>query len=157
MSKKIVILFGEMGAGKNYWGNFLMTFRNTTSKFFDGDKAIPPEMAKRVAKFQSLTREMIHAYVHDHLAPAIVEQAEASNAQVLYVAQALYFNTDRLFLRDYLTALGYQVSFARIKPPFWRNMLQLFSRKRGFMWVIYWLMSKPHFEEPDFKCFVFTA
>lgn len=149
--KTIVILFGEMGAGKNYHGERLS--RMTGFTFFDGDTVISPEMAKKISNFQPLPREMIESYV-THLANEIADRGEDESVRGLIVAQALYMNDDRLYLQYFLRCLGFNVKFYWIKTPFWRNLKQIFSRKNGFRWVFYWLMNKPFFQKPTHKYFV---
>jgi gluconate kinase len=141
--KEITILFGEMGGGKNYWGEIIANTMNVP--FFDGDDVVTPEMLERVKGFKSLTREMIIRYVNG-LANVIADKAEQSNG--LVVAQALYLDEDRLFLQKFLQCLGYRVRFIWIKTSFWRNLKQIYSRKSGLRWVFYWLMNKPFFQPP---------
>lgn len=141
--KKIIILFGEMGAGKNYWGEKLA--KEFGYSFFDGDTVVTPEMLERVSKFKSLTRDMITKYVN-HLANEIADRAAESTG--LIVAQALYSDQDRQFLKTFLQCLDYDVSFKWIRAPFWRNFKQIYSRPNGFRWVLYWLMNKPFFQKP---------
>ncbi len=150
--KEIKILFGEMGAGKNYWGEFLTKRinedRNVNYVFLDGDTVATPEMLARVGKFKPLTREMIEDFINV-LLMAIMDRAKPADG--LVVAQALYFDEDRDFLEMLLSSLGYKVEFYWVKPPFWRNLVQLFSRKNGIRWIIYWLMNKPFFQKPTHK------
>lgn len=150
-NKTIVILFGEMGGGKNYHGERLS--RMTGFPFFDGDTVVTPEMAEKVSNFRPLTREMILSYV-SRLANEIADRAEVEDVPGLIVAQALYINDDRLFLKEFLRCLGFNVKFYWIKTPFWRNLKQIFSRKNGFRWVLYWLMNKPFFQKPTHEYIV---
>lgn len=141
----IVILFGEMGGGKNYHGTLLA--KHTGANFLDGDTVAPPAMVEKVVNFQPLSREMVFDYIHNHLAKAIVEKANNSPAG-LFVAQALYLNEDRLLLQETLENMGFIVDFVWIKPPFWQNLKQLLTRPKGWRWVIYWLMNKFFFQKP---------
>lgn len=141
--KEIIILFGEMGGGKNYHGERLSFIFNLP--FFDGDDVVTPEMIERVSNFKGLTREMIINYVNV-LANTIADKANESNG--LVVAQALYFDEDRLFLKKFLECLGFTVRFFWVRTTFWRNLKQIYSRKNGLRWVIYWLMNKPFFQKP---------
>lgn len=143
--KNITILFGEMGGGKNYHGEIIANETNTP--FFDGDEVVTPEMLERVKNFKSITRAMIINYVNV-LANAIADRAEPNG---LIVAQALYFDEDRLFLKKFLECLGYHVTFVWVKTSFWRNLKQIYSRKNGLRWVIFWLMNKPFFQKPTHK------
>lgn len=141
--KEIIILFGEMGAGKNYWGERFAQDLDYT--FFDGDDVVTPEMLAQVVKFKPLTREMIIKYVN-HLANEIANRAE--QAPGLVVAQALYFDEDRKFLELFLRSLGYNVRFKWIRPPFVRHLKQLYSRPNGWRWILYWLSFTFWFQKP---------
>lgn len=144
MSKDIKILFGEMGGGKNYWGEKIAQDNGYT--FLDGDTLATPEMINRVSQFKSMTRKMIIEYI-DKLTIAISEQARQAN-NGLVVAQALYFDEDRKIMRYALTHVGFNVQFIWVKTPFWRNLNQIFSRPEGFKWSLYWLANKPFFQKP---------
>lgn len=144
--QNIVILFGEMGSGKNYHGEKIAKEYGYT--FFDGDTVVPSEMLEKVSKFEPLTREMVKDYV-SNLASEIIVEAKTSNG--LVVAQALYFDEDRKFLNTLLTAHGYKVEFRWVRTPFWRNLKQIYSRNNGLRWVIYWLTNKPFFQKPTHK------
>jgi gluconate kinase len=143
----ITILFGEMGAGKNYWGELLAKEENAT--FFDGDTVATEEMRDRVAKFYPLNKQIIEEYINVLLAAIVMKADDLGN---LVVAQALYNNDDRLFIEEMLRGEGFKVYFVWIQTSFWRNLKQLYSRPRGFWWVIYWLMNKPYFEKPTHRC-----
>lgn len=145
--KEIIFLFGEMGCGKNYWGEILSNKHGYA--FLDGDTLATPEMIARVSKFKSLTKELIEAFV-DNMAIEISERM--SDVTGMVVAQALYMKEDRDFLKLMLGALGYKVSFVWVKVPFLQNMVQIYSRPRGFLWVLYWLFNKPFFQKPDKNC-----
>lgn len=147
--KEVTILFGEMGGGKNYHGERLSFILNLP--FFDGDEVVTSEMLEKVTKFKPLTREMIINYVNV-LANAIADRAEPNG---LIVAQALYFDEDRLFLQKFLSCLGYKVKFIWIKTPFWRNLKQIYSRKNGLRWSIFWLLNKPYFQKPTHEHDIF--
>jgi len=138
----VIILFGEMGAGKNYWGSYLSKLNDMP--FFDGDDVITPEMAERVSKFQALTPEIIGAYIED----LIYDISYRATEKGLIVAQALYSDDNRKLIYSLLTQQGFNVQFYWIKTSFWRNLKQLFSRPRGLRWIVYWLMNKPYFEKP---------
>ena len=139
--KTVYILFGEMGSGKNYHGEKLSM--NMGVEFLDGDTLLPEEMIERVSTFKPLSPEMIDNYITNHLAPAILNRSE------LVLAQALYMDKHRLFLRDFLEDQGYTVVFYWVKPKFWNNLKQIYSRPKGFKWVLYWLMNKPFFQKPS--------
>lgn len=152
MMKKIKILFGEMGGGKNFWGeNFS---RSTGLPFFDGDTVVTSEMVERVSKFKPLTRDMIHNYIRV-LVNEIADRAEASS-EGLIVAQALYNDSDRIFIREFLKALGFEVELYWVKASIWNNLKQIYSRKNGLRWVLYWLMNKPFFQKPTHTHYIQT-
>jgi gluconate kinase len=139
----IFILFGEMGSGKNFWGERFA--KDKGYLFFDGDTVVSPEMKERVSKFKPLTRRMVIDYI-DHLTMEIVAKARASTG--LVVAQALYFDKDRRFLKYVLSTLGFNVIFYWVRPTFWNNLKQIYSRPNGLRWVLYWLINKPFFQKP---------
>ncbi len=142
--KHIIILFGEMGCGKNYWGERIA--KDLGYVFYDGDLAAPPEIVEKVSRFEALNRELILRFVRE-LCTVIIEKAPATE-RGLVVAQALYFDQDRKYVSDLLTGLGYQVTFQWVRPPFWRNLRQIYSRPQGTLWVWYWLRNKSWFEKP---------
>jgi gluconate kinase len=141
--KEIIILFGEMGAGKNYHGERLAQCKGYS--FYDGDLSATPEMIEKVSQFKSLSRTIIFHFVN-RLCANIIEKASLSNG--LVVAQALYFDEDRKYLQYTLSRLGYTVRFKWIKPSLWRNLKQIYSRPQGGKWAQYWLMNKFWFEKP---------
>ena len=141
--KNVIILFGEMGGGKNFWGERMAQDLGYT--FFDGDTVVTQEILERVQNFKALNREMVERYI-DHLCEEIANRIEA--APGLVVAQALYFDEDRKALGLFLRSLGYNVRFKWVRPTFWRNLKQIYSRDNGFRWVLYWLMNKPWFQKP---------
>lgn len=143
MKKKITILFGEMGTGKTHWGKIIAA--EYFLPFFDGDDVVTKEMIERVSKFKPMTKEMIDDYVKNHLAPAILERASEHG---LIVAQALYLNEHRLFLKTYLESRGCEVKFYWIRVPWLQNIEQLWFRPKGYRWIFYWLLNKPFFEKP---------
>jgi hypothetical protein len=72
----------------------------------------------------------------------------ASISPGIVVAQALYLDEDRKWIEWFFTQLGYSVKFVWVKPPFLRNLKQIYSRPKGLRWVLYWLMNKPWFQKP---------
>ncbi len=141
--KNIIVLFGEMGCGKNYWG--ARVAQEMGYVFYDGDLAAPPEVVEKVSRFKLLDRELILDFVHQ-LCLVIIDKVPATNGIV--VAQALYFDQDRKYIKEELGRLGYHVSFQWVRPPFWRNLKQIYSRPDGFRWVVYWLRNKRWFQKP---------
>jgi len=144
--KRIMIVFGEMGAGKNYWGEKLAKTFNL--EFFDGDTVAPPELMERVSTFKPLPRSMLSNYIHETLTPEILKRAAASERGIV-VAQALYLNIDRNILLKYLRSFSFDVGFYWVQTSVWRNIRQLLTRKNGGRWVAYYLMNKPWFEKPN--------
>jgi gluconate kinase len=142
--KNIMILFGEMGAGKSYSGKLIAKEMDLT--FFDGDTVASSQMIEKVSKFRPLTREMVANFVDTLLQEIEKRASQAPGA--LVVAQALYFDQDRVRIYKRLTELGYRVRFYWIKPRFWRNLSQLWSRPKGLQWIWYWLINKPFFQKP---------
>lgn len=139
----LVIMFvGEMGSGKNYWGE--KWSRELDIPFFDGDSVITPEMAERVKNFKGLTPELIDDYVYNHLGPAIFLLAEEDH---LIVAQALYLEKHRAWLVRQLEERGHRVRLIHLATPFFQNMAQLWSRDNGLKWILYWLLNKPFFQK----------
>lgn len=141
--KNIIILFGEMGSGKNYWGEQIARDMNYT--FYDGDLAAPQEVIEKISRFKPLNRELVFHFVNQ-LCETIIEKAPA--AKGLVVGQALYFDEDRKYVAKMLGNLGYNVTFRWVRPPFWRNMKQIYSRPNGSKWVLYWLRNKRWFQKP---------
>lgn len=142
---KVVILFGEMGAGKNYHGSRIAAERKLS--FLDGDTVMPPEMAERVKAFKPLSGPMLAEFIHHHLLMAIIDKARGTRGVV--VAQALYRRFNRSRLESQLGLMGYDPEFIHIKVPFMQNLRQLWSRPKGHLWVAYWLMNKPFFQHPE--------
>jgi gluconate kinase len=143
--KEIIILFGEMGSGKNYHGEKLAKEKGYL--FFDGDDALTSEMRDRVNKFKPISREMILHFISDLLS-VIIEKSNDTDTG-LVVSQALYFDEDRTFIEYVLRRMGFTVNFKWVKVPFVQNFKQIYSRPKGFRWALYWLMSKPWFQEPS--------
>jgi gluconate kinase len=143
VSGSVLILYGEMGAGKTFWGQKLA--RVCKAAFLDGDDVISAAMLERTKNFKPISKKTLDDYVQNHLAPAIIVRCGLDND--LIVAQALYLREHRDFLKQHLLSKGYdQVEFIRIEAPFWRNLKQLWARPQGLRWVWYWLLNKPFFQ-----------
>ncbi len=138
--KEVIIIVGEMGCGKTYYGTRIA--KNMNTDFFDGDDVVTPAMQEKVSNFRPLTKVLVDTYVKENLAPAILERCKGH----LIVAQALYLKEHRDFIEAYLKENGCKVTYWYIYCPFWQNLKQLWSRPKGFRWVIYWLMNKPFFQ-----------
>lgn len=143
--KVLTILFGEMGGGKNYWGETMHRWF-PEYPFFDGDTVVPPEMATSVYKFQPLSRRTIKDYINILIAET-EKRLEVSEKGIL-MAQALYFDEDRIDIKKYFETLGYRVIMYWIKPSWWQNLWQILKRPKGIRWAIYWAFNKPYFQIP---------
>lgn len=143
--KTVILLFGEMGAGKSYWGKQIAAER-ANIKFIEGDLYVPVEMSERIARMLPPTKDQIEELIRDLLG-AVDEYLEIYDGVV--VSQALYRNLHREFMIDYWLGKGYEVHPIWVKVGFWQNLRQLWKRERGGLkWVLYWLMNKPFFEKP---------
>jgi dephospho-CoA kinase len=137
---KVIILFGEMGAGKTYAGKLAAEYGHD---FFDGDDVVPPAMRECVKAFKPIPITVLDDFVYEHLAPAILERCKDND---LFVAQALYRIEHRRYLKQVLTMNGIRVKFFEVKVPFMQNLKQLWRRDQGWRWVCYWLMNKPFYQ-----------
>lgn len=142
--KEIIICFGEMGSGKSYWAKQIA--KDLGYDFFEGDDAVPSEMAAKVSAFKFIPREMIEDFVW--ILSTHISHHTALSEKGLVVSQALYTNKDRLLLKSILEKHGYKITFYWIRTTFFKNLTQICHRPRGFRWALYWLMSKPWFEKP---------
>lgn len=145
MKKKVIILFGEMGAGKNYHGERLAYSEGLT--FLDGDNCVSGRMLAKVVKFKPIPRDILLDYIDNHLTPQIIEHAYKSRNGIV-VAQALYLDNDRHVIMQTLEAHGFDVEFYWVKTPRIRNIKQLYSRKNGTRWVLYYLQNTAFFQKP---------
>ncbi len=141
----VIILIGEMGSGKTYSGKKLS--KELDSAFFDGDTVATPRMVERVSKFKPLDKDIIDDYVYNHLGPEIFNRAEEGH---LVVAQALYRNEHRLWIRRQLEERGHRVFFWLVDTNFLTNLFQLWGRTKGLRWIMYWFLNKPFFQKPNF-------
>lgn len=138
---RVRVLYGEMGAGKNYSGERLSETLGVP--FLDGDDVIPDPMRQRIAAFKIVTPEMIENYISLHLAPAILRLAKK---QDVVVAQALYLKRHRELLEWLLKGAGHEVEFFHIRVPFLQHVRQLLSRDQGWRWLAFALLNKPFFQ-----------
>ena len=146
----VYFLFGEMGCGKTHQG---VRFADAImGHFYDGDEALPLPLRKKMLRGQPLTRKEVETFVREHLSAAVLKQAAAHSRTPIVVAQALYCDADRVWLRRYLNQYGLDVIFSHVRVGWWQNMKQLWSRKNGSGWILSWLISKPFFEEPSHFC-----
>lgn len=145
--RNVEIFFGEMGSGKSYSASRCAI--SGGKEFLEGDDLVPPEMAQRVLEFKPLTRAMVSHFVGT-LTDEIVHRAVRSK-NGLVVAQALYFDEDRQEIECALASVGHSVTWYWVRPSLFRNVRQLLKRKRGWRWVLYWLVNKPFFQRPAHK------
>lgn len=139
MPKTILLYYGEMGSGKSYRAKTVAGWLDIP--FIEGDDLMSPEMCERVGRFLPPTEEQIQ-----ELIDAVVLAVASSNHFELTIAQALYRKRHRDQLVTELERLGYHVQLMLVRPGFWRNLRQLWSRPRRVRWILYWLASKPWFE-----------
>jgi gluconate kinase len=144
--KTLVILVGEMGSGKSYWGREFATLMDF--KFIEGDDYLPPTMREAVDRFGRVTEDMKGMLLNGLRIVLHRELMQVRPHGGVVLSQALYNEADRQFLTRHFKAAGYTVDVYWVKPGFWRNLKQLWRRPRGLRWVLYWLMSKPWFEKP---------
>lgn len=141
---KITVLYGEMGAGKNYQGERLA--ERLGVPFLDGDDAMPPEMAEMVRSFKVVSPSVLNDFIHRCLLGAILDATR--NGNDLVVAQALYRRDNRNRLREQLALhTGVEPEFIHVKVSFAQHMRQLWSRPKGSLWIFYGLVNKPFFQE----------
>lgn len=140
--KTVILLYGEMGAGKNYQGSRLADALGFS--FLDGDDALPSELVERVRSFKPLTPKQLDAFIQGNLFEAITQSSHPTG---IVVAQALYLRSHRSALIERLRQHGFNVESRRIRVPFWQNVRQLWSRPNGAKWVAYWLLNKPFFQK----------
>lgn len=138
----VMLLVGEMGSGKNYWGE--KWSYELDIPFFDGDTVVTPEMAERVKNFKPLTKELIDDYVYNHFGPEVFQRAWEDH---LIVAQALYREEHRAWIVRQLEERGHVVRVIHIATPFLQNMEQLWTRPNGLKWIFFWLLNKPFFQK----------
>lgn len=138
---KVIVLYGEMGAGKNYHGERLA--QDLGMPFFDGDLVIPPDMRERIRAFKPVLPATLDRYVNAYLGPAILERVGPPG---IVVAQALYLRRHREALREILAIYGLDVEFRHIEVGFAQHMRQLWGRRRGLAWVLFALFNKLFFE-----------
>lgn len=138
----IYILIGEMGVGKNYVGEKLAAKLNC--EFIDGDDALLPNTRAKVEAFKPLTKKDLEEFM-ENLAFTIAFWYDGTNT---VVAQAIYRNENRAWLKQKLEDCGFEVKFVWIKAPFITHLKRIWNN-RGYKWLLYWLMNKPFFQKPD--------
>jgi gluconate kinase len=145
MKKKVVILFGEMGAGKNYYGERIAEKEGLP--FYDGDSCIPARMLEYTSAFKPIPRLVLVDYIDNYLLPEIIERTNDSDDGIV-VAQALYLDNDRQVILATLEEQAFDVEYYWVKTPRKQNIKQLYSRKNGMRWAMYYLMNTAFFEKP---------
>lgn len=144
MSKSVVIVFGEMGAGKSYVGKRLAD--DLGFEFVEGDDLLPGYVKETVERFGAMTDTAIDdicSNIYEHVAMRLRFPIKG-----VVVSQALYKEKHRKELVDAFKKCGYSVAVTWVRAGFWTNLKRLWSRPKGLRWVLYWLASKPFFEKP---------
>lgn len=143
----ITIFFGEIGSDKQY-------LASRFSNHLNGDDFLPRSLKEDMAKFKKFSKYEMSSFVRIQLLDAILNKAKKSDSNI-FVSQALYSDSDRIFLKESLELYKYKVGFVWVKPSFIKNFLNLLERKNSFKWILYWLRNKPLFEKPSHKHIVF--
>lgn len=152
--KKVIILFGEMGVGKNFVGSILASHLGLP--FVDGDEMLPNDLAEKVENMSPLLKPEIDRFVMNHLIPKTIRLARNSDGRGFVLAQALYLKEHRAELGRALKSAGIDFQYVYVKVNSLRDHVsRLFSRRKGFRWVIYGMMNKPFFQKPDGDILVF--
>lgn len=143
---KVIIVYGEMGMGKNYVGERIAKHLNL--QFVDGDSLLPPSMLEKVKKFKPFTTAEIDGFVNDHLLPFVLKEAKVG----LVIAQALYRQEHRNHITKQLVQAGIEVEFVLVAAnSLFTHLERLWSRPSGLLWMLYGLINKPFFQagEPE--------
>lgn len=133
-----------MGAGKSYYAKQASEWLNIG--YLEGDLLVSGDMVECVSKFKPIERRMIQELVYN-LKKTII-RIMPNEPRGLAVAQALYFDKDRLYLDRSLRDAGYHVWWMWVKPRFWENVRRLMKRPNRWRWIWYWLRNKRYFEPP---------
>ncbi len=136
----ITILFGEMGAGKNYLGANLAA--QLGMPFIDGDTWLAPHIIKRLNAGGFITSDEIDHYYWTGLLPNM-RAAHRSYPKGFVFAQALYNDTYRRDLNK-----KFPINWVWVKPTWGRHFKNLWSRPRGWRWLLHGLLTKPFFDTP---------
>lgn len=139
---KVIIVYGEMGMGKNFVGELIA--QHLKFPFIDGDSILPSHMMAKVKKFKPFTAEEINDYVERHIVPFLLTQSDNG----LVFAQALYRSEHRQYIEEALEDAGIDVVFVHIPThSILTHLSRLLSRPRGIMWVLFGLLNKPFFQK----------
>ena len=132
--KMLIIIFGEMGMGKNFVGECLA--REMSIHFLDGDTAIP-------AGTRLLHKADVDRFVTYQLIPAIESSLKLHND--LIVAQALYFEEHRKQIENYFKYFT-SVKFIHVRATEKLQRERLLTREEGKeFWLPYRDRSHRHF------------
>lgn len=143
---KVILFVGEMGSGKSYLARKLASDLGLT--FIEGDDLASQEMKTAIDGLKMITDKMI-----DELVVAIdaaVADAIERTGKGVVVAQALYREKHRHALITSLRQRGFIMDLRWVRVGLKQHLSQLRSRPGGIRWILYWLMSKPFFQQPRF-------
>ena len=146
--KTVYLFVGQMGSGKSWLGSRFA--KRIKAHFYEGDDSLPPELKAKVERCAPLTREEVKKFVREHLWWDCLIGANQHGCVV--VSQALYNDSDRLWLTSRLRAWGCDVLFVHVKVPIWKNIKQLWGRRNGLRWILMWALSRSWFETPTHPC-----
>ena len=134
----VTICFGQMGCGKNHYGQQLA--KRLNQPFVDGDDALPELWRHRTL----FTQPDMLLFITTFLRQLIDEKLKDYPDFVL--AQALYNEQYRLFLKKY-----YDCKFVYVKSSLVDNWINLGNREKKWQWRASWLICKPWFQEPQLE------
>ena len=121
-NKYITIFFGEIGSDKQY-------LASRFSNHLNGDDLLPFSIRKDIADFKKLSKFEMSSFVRNELLNAILSKASKSDSNI-FVSQALYSDSDRIFLKNSLELFKYKVGFVWVKPSFIKNFSNLLGKAR---------------------------
>lgn len=140
---KIIIVYGEMGMGKNFVGDLIAQYLKLP--FIDGDFILLSAMLEKVRRFKPLTAAEIDNYVKTIVVPFLVGNSKLGG---MVFAQALYRAEHRQYIEEALEEAGIEVVFVLVPThSIFTHLSRLLSRPRGIMWAIFGLLNKPFFQK----------
>lgn len=141
----IIFLFGEMGCGKNFVGNFLA--KKLGYVFHDGDDDLP--LLNKMFGFFS--KDDVGKFVKNNLIKKIVELT--AHGEHVLVAQALYFDEHRKLLQERFGKDN--IKFIHVTSSLENQEQRLRTRRCGALWAKYAELNRPYFEAPRLEHVVF--
>ncbi|MGI6084241.1 MAG: shikimate kinase [Acetivibrionales bacterium] len=142
MGKRLIVLFGKTGAGKNYVSEIFA--KELGFYFYDADRDLTAEMKEAVAEGRVFTVEMRDRYLEK-----IIERTKelfASHTQIV-LAQGLFKNKQR---RELLKAFPF-AEFVWVDAADGLIEQRIVERNSSVT-LEYALKINQMFEEPDFYC-----